>query len=90
VFDYRTEPLWLIKRAFWQGYSKRALETLLPDAGTDEESEFLSFLLLQSVPDRLRRLLSERSFPAASQLVWLLLLTGLVGLGYLYGIVKWG
>ena len=89
VFDYRTEPLWLIKRAFWQGYSKRALETLLPDAGTDEESEFLSYLLLESVPGRARRFVSTQSFTVLSQLVWLVMLTGLVGMGYVYGIVKW-
>jgi len=32
VFDYRTRPRWLVERAFWQGYSKRAMETLLPPA----------------------------------------------------------
>ena len=89
VFDYRTEPGWLLKRAFLQGYSKRALETLIPEAESGEESAFLSFLLFDSVPLRLRRLVSRRSMTAASQLVWLLLLTGLVGFGYLYGIVKW-
>ena len=89
VFDYRTDPVWLIKRAFWQGYSKRALETLLPDAGRDEESEFLSFLFFDSIPLRLRQIISTRFVTAMSQLVWLVLLTGLVGLGYLYGIIKW-
>ena len=89
VFDYRTEPDWLLKRAFLQGYSKRALETLIPEAESGEESAFLSFLLFDSVPLRLRRLVSRRSMTAASQLVWLFLLTGLVGFGYLYGIVKW-
>jgi hypothetical protein len=89
VFDYRTNPVWLIKRAFWQGYSKRALETLLPDAGRDEESAFLSFLLLDSIPWRVRRFVSKPSITVVSQLVWLVMLTGLVGLGYLYGIYKW-
>jgi glycosyltransferase involved in cell wall biosynthesis len=89
VFDYRTEPVWLTKRAFWQGYSKRALETLIPDAESGEESDFLRFLLLDSIPMRLREVISRRSFTAVSQLVWLVLLTGLVGFGYLYGIVKW-
>jgi glycosyltransferase involved in cell wall biosynthesis len=89
VFDYRTNPVWLIKRAFWQGYSKRALETLLPEAGRDEESAFLSFLLLDSIPWRVRRFVSKPSITVVSQLVWLVMLTGLVGLGYLYGIYKW-
>jgi len=89
VFGYRTDPVWLIKRAFWQGYSKRALETLLPDAGTDEESEFLSFLVFDSIPTRIHRFLTTGSLTAVRQLLWLVLLTGLVGLGYLYGITKW-
>ena len=89
VFDYRTNPIWLIKRAFWQGYSKRALETLLPEAGRDEESEFLSFLLFDSIPWRVRRFVSNPSVTIVMQLIWLVLLTGLVGLGYLYGIYKW-
>ena len=89
VFDYRTEPLWLIKRSFWQGYSKRVLEKLLPDAGTVEESDFLRYLLFQSLPGRLKRLVRNPSVARASQLVWLVLLTGLVGLGYVYGIIKW-
>jgi len=89
VFDYRTEPLWLIKRAFWQGYSKRALETLLPDANRDEESAFLSFLLFDSIPWRIRRFVSNPSITLICQIVWLIMLTGLVGLGYLYGIYKW-
>ncbi|MGQ4554931.1 glycosyltransferase [Halobellus sp. GM3] len=25
IFDYRTDPRWLLERAFWQGYSKRVL-----------------------------------------------------------------
>ena len=89
VFDYRTEPLWLIKRAFWQGYSKRALETLLPDASRQEESAFLSFLLFDSLPLRVRRFVSAPSMTPLAQFIWLVLLTGLVGLGYVYGIIKW-
>ena len=89
VFDYRTEPRWLIERAFWQGYSKRALETLLPDASRAEESAFLSFLLSDSIPLRVRQFLSSPSVVPISQLVWLVLLTGLVGVGYLYGIIRW-
>lgn len=89
VFDYRTDPVWLVKRAFWQGYSKRGLEKLLPDAGTAEESDFLKFLVLESLPGRTKGLVTGPSLTRLSQLVWLVLLTWLVGMGYLYGIVKW-
>ncbi|MFC7071958.1 glucosyl-dolichyl phosphate glucuronosyltransferase [Halovenus rubra] len=89
IFDYRTDPVWLAKRAFWQGYSKRGLEVLIPEANTDEETDFLQFLLLDAVPRRLKGIVSNPSIAGVSQLIWLVLLTGLVGMGYLYGIVKW-
>jgi len=88
VFAYRTKPLWLFDRAFWQGYSKRAMETLAPDAG-DEESDFLGRLFSEFVPDRLRGLVTDPSIASLTQLVALLALTGTVGAGYLYGVVKW-
>jgi glycosyltransferase involved in cell wall biosynthesis len=89
VFDYRTEPRWLLDRAFWQGYSKRAMETLVPDS-TGEESAFLGRLLGEFLPGRVRGLVVDPDYSKAAQLVWLVLLTGVVGLGYLYGILRWG
>ena len=88
VFAYRTRPGWLADRAFWQGYSKRAMETLIPDS-TGEESAFLGRLLTEFLPRRLWNLLREPSRDRAAQLVALVAFTGLVGLGYCYGAVKW-
>jgi GT2 family glycosyltransferase len=88
VFEYRTEPRWLLDRAFWQGYSKRAMEILVADS-TDEEFDFLGHLLFEATPSRLWGLLTDPSREKASQLVWLYLLTATVGLGYLYGSTKW-
>ncbi|NHN48723.1 glycosyltransferase [Halostella sp. JP-L12] len=88
VFEYRTDPVWLLERAFWQGYSKRAMETLVPDS-TGEESEFLGDLLFRFVPDRAKRTVTTRSGTAVLQLVMLGVFTGVVGLGYLYGVLKW-
>ena len=88
VFAYRTRPGWLADRAFWQGYSKRAMETLIPDS-TGEESAFLGRLLTEFLPHRLWNLLREPSRERAAQLVALIAFTGLVGFGYCYGMVKW-
>jgi glycosyltransferase involved in cell wall biosynthesis len=88
VFAYRTRPGWLADRAFWQGYSKRAMESLIPDS-TGEESAFLGRLLTEFLPRRLWNLLREPSRDRAAQLVALVAFTGLVGLGYCYGAVKW-
>jgi hypothetical protein len=89
VFAYRIEPGWLLKRAFWQGYSKRAMEVIVSDDASAEESTFLKRLLVEFAPDRLKNLLTKPNLPKALQFVVLFLLTGIVGMGYLYGLVKW-
>jgi len=88
VFDYRTEPRWLFDRAFWQGYSKRAMAVLVEDA-TDDESDFLGRLLSEFLPSRVRSLLNSPSREYVSQLAMLCLLTATVGAGYLYGTLKY-
>jgi glycosyltransferase involved in cell wall biosynthesis len=89
VFDFRTNKRWLGKRAFWQGYSKRALEVIVPETTTDEESAFLRQLLFEFIPGRIKGLLVSPSTPKLKQFVTLFLLTGLVGTGYIYGLTKW-
>jgi len=88
VFAYRTEFSWLLRRAFWQGYSKRAVETLDGSRG-DAERDFLRHLALDAVPCRLRGLVSNPSLAAVAQLCLLVALTLAVGLGYLYAFRRW-
>ncbi|WP_324662028.1 glucosyl-dolichyl phosphate glucuronosyltransferase [Haloarcula sediminis] len=88
VFDYRTDPGWLVDRAFWQGYSKRGMEVFVPES-TGEESDFLGDLLFRFLPSRLRGFAESPSLGAVLQLVFLFLLTGSVGVGYLYGMYVW-
>lgn len=88
VFEYRTDPVWLLKRAFWQGYSKRGMEVFVPES-TSEESEFVSRLLTDFVPQRVRDLGVDPSRSGARQFVMLLLLTAITGAGYVYGATKW-
>ena len=83
-----SRPVWLLKRAFWQGYSKRAMETLVPESG-DEEGEFLGALLLRFIPGRLRNALLGPSLTQAKKFVMLGVFTACVGLGYLYAFRKW-
>ncbi len=88
VFDYRTDPVWLFKRAFWQGYSKRAMETLVDGESSGEESEFLGRLLFESVPSRLRSFIKQPRLSKLSQLAMLFVLTAAVGIGYVYALVR--
>lgn len=86
IYEYRTNQRWLAKRAFWQGVSKRGMEKFVPDAG-GRESDFLRYLIGTSIPRRLSHSLT--SLAQAKQLFWLILLMWLVGMGYLYGILKY-
>jgi glycosyltransferase involved in cell wall biosynthesis len=89
VFQWRTDKRWLLERSFWQGYSKRAMETLVSEESSEEESDFLKQLLVEFVPARVRSLLNGPTAPKAKQLLTLFVLTGTVGVGYLYGLLKW-
>jgi glycosyltransferase involved in cell wall biosynthesis len=87
VFDYRTDPRWLLDRAFWQGYSKRAMEVLLPES-SDEETDFLGVLLTDYLPERVVGL-PFTGAAGVKQLCFLFLLTAAVGTGYLAAFRTW-
>ncbi|MFC6988723.1 glucosyl-dolichyl phosphate glucuronosyltransferase [Haloplanus sp. GCM10025708] len=85
LFDYRADPFWLISRSFWQGYSKRIMDLILPEA-KDDKNEYLKQLMFGFVPERVTGLIREPSLPKLEQLVMIFVFTGAVGLGYLYGL----
>ena len=87
VFEYRTEPRWLLRRAFWQGYSKRAVEELDAEGPSSEEADFLAHLAVSSVPRRVAGLVRAPTVSKGQQLVMLVVLTACVGFGYLYAVV---
>ena len=89
VFEWRTDGRWLLERSFWQGYSKRAMETLVSEESSREETEFLGQLLTEFVPGRVKSLVADPEAAKATQLVTLFVLTGTIGTGYLYGHLKW-
>jgi glycosyltransferase involved in cell wall biosynthesis len=87
LFDYRGDFRWLVKRAFWQGFSKRIFNVLYPDAPNDE-GEFLNNLLLRWIPSRIGTLVREPSSAKVKQLGAIGVFTVAVGAGYLYGLTK--
>jgi len=89
VFKYRTRTRWLLNRAFWQGYSKRAMEKLVSDVGIEEEGAYLSMLFFSATPRLLRRLVTHPSFSVLKKLLMLYALTVVVGLGYLYAVATY-
>jgi hypothetical protein len=65
------------------------METLVSEESSEEESDFLKQLLFEFVPGRLKSLVTGPNVTEAKQLFALLVLTGTVGIGYLYGLAKW-
>jgi len=88
IFAYRTTFRWLVDRAFWQGYSKRAMETLVEDS-KGNEGTFLKRLVTEFVPNRLTGLIQNPSLLKLRQLLALFMFTGAVGSGYLYGYTRY-
>ncbi|QGN06517.1 glycosyltransferase family 2 protein [Halorhabdus sp. CBA1104] len=86
LFEYRGEFGWLVSRSFWQGYSKRVMDLLYPNA-PDDKSAYLKQLLAYFVPKRVRGLVRSPSVPAVLQLVTIFVFTGAVGLGYFSAIL---
>jgi len=83
VFPERLKIKFLLKRAFWQGYSKRMMKEL--GYSMDEESDFVRNLIFKSIPERLK--------PSSSnllQLVFLGILTLAVAWGYIFGSFWYG
>jgi GT2 family glycosyltransferase len=89
VFEYRTDPWWLLVRSFWQGYSKRVMSGVVEDSG-DDETAFLKRLFTHSIPDRLTEAVRNTSLKPLGQLFFLLVFTAAVGFGYLYGLARHG
>jgi glycosyltransferase involved in cell wall biosynthesis len=86
LFDYRGEFGWLVLRSFWQGYSKRVMDLLYPDA-EDNKSSYLKQLLTRFVPKRVKNLVRSPSLERLQQLVAIFVFTAAVGLGYAYAAV---
>ncbi|MGM0717762.1 MAG: glucosyl-dolichyl phosphate glucuronosyltransferase [Halobacteriota archaeon] len=88
VFEYRTKFRWLVDRAFWQGYSKRAMESFVDDDG-GEEGAFLATLAGESLPTRTIDLIRNPSVSALLQFLSLFLFTAVVGFGYAHALWDW-
>lgn len=77
VFPERLKPNFLLKRAFWQGYSKRMMKEL--GYSMNEESYFL-----KGVIRGLKKRIKEFSLESIMQFLFLIVLTFSAGLGYLW------
>ena len=87
LFDYRGKFRWLVYRSFWQGYSKRAMDILLPEASGDK-NEYLKQLMLGFVPSRIKSLIRRPSLSKLKQLFAIFVFTAAAGFGYLYGLAS--
>lgn len=86
VFPGQVDPFSLCERAFWQGYSKRRMESVVVDM--DTEAAFLDHLVREAIPTRIRSFWERPSLSQPLELLALVVLTSLVGCGYVYGAVE--
>ena len=77
VFPERLKLRFLLRRAFWQGYSKRVMKEL--GYSISEEEEFVRDLV-GSITERAK----AKSLVAYGQIIFLLILTSTAGLGYAF------
>lgn len=87
IYEYRTKPAFLLRRAFWQGVSKRGMQAF-GDSELGAESAFLGLILTRSIPERLRMVVVGPRRQGLLQLLFLVMVTGAVGLGYVWGVMK--
>lgn len=86
LFEYRGDFKWLVSRSFWQGYSKRIMDHLIPEASPDK-NEYLKDLMLEHVPERIWNFVGEPKTAKIKQLAAIFVFTAAVGFGYLYAIL---
>jgi hypothetical protein len=87
LFAYRGRAIWLLRRAFWQGYSKRIMNRLYPDAhGT--EVGYLVKLIRHNIPRRIKSLIYPKRGVMLAKLVMIFALILMVGMGYFAAIMK--
>ncbi len=82
VYPEKLRLGYLLRRNFWQGYSKAIMEKIV--GRLDEEKGFLKYLLLKRTGERLMKALKGSGEDLVKLMtIWLFTLT--VGIGFLYG-----
>ena len=85
VFPRRTKFSFLIKRAFWQGFSKAVMQSVI--GSIQDETNYLKYLVFSSTPARVRKIVMGSSDDLLKlALSWFF--TFVVGLGYIWGKLK--
>lgn len=85
----RTKPGILLKRAYYQGYSKALMKrhSALPDTLATEKS-YLIDLFFKYIPRRIKGIVTPNSINEIKQLSFLSVTIISVGLGFAYGCIK--
>ena len=82
IFERRTRFRFLVRRAFWQGYSKAIMKGLTGDIR--EEKNFLKYLLAERTRARVVEA-ARGSIDDILKLLFMWIFLSFVGLGYVYG-----
>ena len=87
--QWKTRPVVLLRRSFYQGYSKALLKRFNPASGSlTTEGSYLSDVLFRFIPRRTRRLFSKNAISEIKRISFLLASVLSVGLGFGYGYLR--
>jgi len=87
--QWKTKPAVLLRRSFYQGYSKALLQRFNPASGPlATEGSYLSEVLFRFIPRRMRRVLSKNAISEMKKLSLLIASVIGVGLGFGYGYLR--
>ncbi|AGK61103.1 putative glycosyltransferase [Archaeoglobus sulfaticallidus PM70-1] len=85
IFSRRLEKKFLLRRAFWQGYSKAVMKRMAGEIG--EEMTFIKFLMKDRLVVRFVDML-KGSGEDAVKILMILIFTFFVGVGYIWGLLN--
>lgn len=85
IFERRVKFGFLVRRAFWQGYSKAVMERIVGEIG--DEVEFLKFLISKGLLNRIKKIADE-PLGELVKIITIMFFTGIVGVGYVFGKIK--
>ncbi len=89
IFKKRTQVDFLIKRCFWQGYSKAVMKKL--GGNTEEEASFLKQLIFKDIPERFLKCIKGKDIASnLSKIIAAVGFTAIIGFGYCYGYISKG
>lgn len=87
LFMYRGRFTWLLRRSFWQGYSKRLMQRLYTH-NQENEREFALGVILHGIPRRMQATVRDKSITPLLQICTSIIFIIAAIIGFIYAVVS--